>query len=291
MIYLDTFEIPDSGTEEAYLHDFTIKTCFDTYYPFQVFYNKDMPLLEFDDITIFYGGNGSGKSTLLNVIAETLRLKRDSVFNKSNFYSQYVNACEYTLTSNCEGRIPEKSCIITSDDVFDYLLDIRCLNQNIDNRREELLSEFLDLKYSKFKFRSMDDYDALKQSNLAKRSTMSKYVRRSVMDNVREQSNGESAFMYFTSKIQDHALYILDEPENSLSSKLQMELKQFIMDSMRGFKCQFIIATHSPFMLSIPGARIYNLDMETPEVQKWTELETMQDYYELFKAHETEFEE
>lgn len=291
MIYLDTFEIPDSGTEESYMNEFTIKTCFDTYYPFQVFYNREMPLLEFDDITIFYGGNGSGKSTLLNVIAETLSLKRDSVFNKSNFYNEYVNACEYTLTSNCEGHIPEKSCIITSDDVFDYLLDIRCLNQNIDNRREELLSEFLDLKYSKFKFRSMDDYDALKQSNLAKRSTMSKYVRQSVMDNVREQSNGESAFMYFHIKIQDHAIYILDEPENSLSSKLQMELKQFIMDSMRGFKCQFIIATHSPFMLSIPGARIYNLDMETPKVQKWTELETMQDYYELFKAHETEFEE
>mgnify|MGYP006990124335 CR=1 FL=1 len=37
------------------------------------------------------------------------------------------------------------------------------------------------------------------------------------MDNVREHSNGESAFLYFTDKIKENGLYLLDEPENSLS--------------------------------------------------------------------------
>lgn len=76
MIYLESFTLPDSGTEEAYLEQFAKRTCYDSYYPFQVFYNRDMPRLEFEDITIFYGGNGSGKSTLLNVIAEKLQLQR-----------------------------------------------------------------------------------------------------------------------------------------------------------------------------------------------------------------------
>lgn len=286
MIYLDTFEMLDTDVP----YECTKRTCYNTYYPFQVFYNRDMPRLEFDDITIFYGSNGCGKSTLLNVIAEKLQVERDSVFNRSNFYQQYVDGCEYTLMPACEGKVPGQSRIITSDDVFDYVLDVRCLNQNIDNRREELLQEYLDLKYSKFTFYSLDDLDELRKSNMAKKGTQSNYVRKNVMDNVREKSNGESAFMYFTSKIQDHALYLLDEPENSLSSRLQMELRQFIIDSMRGFKCQFIIASHSPFILSIPGARIYDLDMEPPCVRKWTELETMQDYYKLFMEYRDDFE-
>ena len=48
------------------------------------------------------------------------------------------------------------------------------------------------------------------------------------MNNVREYSNGESAFLYFTEKIGEDGLYLLDEPENSLSQKRQMELVNFL---------------------------------------------------------------
>jgi len=289
MIYLEKFTLPDNSTEEYYMEEFTKRTCYDTYYPFQVFYNRDLPPLEFEDITIFYGGNGCGKSTILNVIAEKLSLARDSVFNKSNFYDDYVKICRYFLMPGY-GEIPEGSRIITSDDVFDHLLDVRCLNQNIDNRREELLQEYTELRYSRFRMKSLDDLDQLKKSNRAKGGSQSSFIRNSVMDNIREYSNGESAFLYFTSKIQEKALYILDEPENSLSTKLQTELKQFIIDSMRGFKCQFIIATHSPFMLSIAGAKIYDLDSIPPQIKSWTQLESMRDYYELFISNQKSFE-
>lgn len=288
MIYLEKFMLPDSGTEEDYLEQFTKRTCYDTYYPFQIFYNRELPPLEFEDITIFYGGNGSGKSTILNVIAERLGLARDSVFNKSNFYQDYVNSCRFFMMPGV-GAVPEDSRIITSDDVFDYLLDVRCLNQNIDNRREELMQEYTELRYSRFRMKSLDDLDQLKKSNQAKSKSQSSFIRSNVMNNVRERSNGESAFSYFTSKIRENALYILDEPENSLSTKLQTELKQFIIDSMRGFKCQFIIATHSPFMLSIPCAKIYDLDCMPPQIKAWTELESMRDYYELFMEYRGNF--
>lgn len=248
-----------------------------------------MPKLEFEDITIFYGGNGCGKSTLLNVIAEKLSLARDSVFNKSNFYDDYVKICRYFLMPG-SGEIPEGSRIITSDDVFDHLLDVRCLNQNIDNRREELMDEYTKLRYSQFQLKSLEDLDLLKKSNRAKGGSQSAFVRQNVMDNVREHSNGESAFLYFTSNIRENALYILDEPENSLSTKLQTELKQFIIDSTRSFRCQFIIATHSPFMLSIPGAKIYDLSSTPPQIKAWTQLESMRDYYDLFISNQKSFE-
>lgn len=82
------------------------------------------------------------------------------------------------------------------------------------------------------------------------------------MGNAREHSNGESAILYFEEKIKENALYLLDEPENSLSPERQLELLRFIEDSSRFYGCRFVIATHSPFLLSMKGAKIYDLDEE-----------------------------
>ena len=184
---------------------------------------------------------------------------------------------------------PREIKIITSDDVFDYMLNIRQLNQGIDIKREELFQEYLDAKYSDFKFRSMADYDRLKQVNLSRRSTQSQFVRKSLMDNVREYSNGESAYRYFNEQIEEDGLYILDEPENSLSPQKQIELAKFIEDSTRFFGCQFVISTHSPFLLAITGAKIYDLDENPVDVKSWTALENVKVYQEFFERHKEEF--
>ena len=125
--------------------------------------------------------------------------------------------------------------------------------------------------------------------NAARHKTQSRYVRSELVDNVREYSNGESAFMYFTEKIQENGLYLLDEPENSLSPKLQIELMKFIEDSARFFDCQFIISTHSPFLLALNGAKIYDLDENPVDVKKWTELENVRLFYDFFKKNEKKF--
>ena len=125
----------------------------------------------------------------------------------------------------------------------------------------------------------------------ARHKTMSSFVReRVIAKDIQEQSNGESALMYFSSSIADNGLYILDEPENSMSASMQIKLAKFIEDSARFFNCQFIIATHSPFILEIKDAVIYDLD-STPVSQKtWSELENMRIYYDFFKSHAQEFE-
>ena len=84
--------------------------------------------------------------------------------------------------------------------------------------------------------------------------------------------------------------YCMDEPENSLSPKLQLELVKFLQDSARYFNCQLIIATHSPFILSIAGAKIYDLDQTPVDIRNWTELENVRAYYDFFKKHDGEFE-
>lgn len=109
------------------------------------------------------------------------------------------------------------------------------------------------------------------------------------MLNVREHSNGESALKYFTEKIEDNGLYLLDEPENSLSPERQLDLKKYIEDAARFFSCQFIIATHSPFLLSIKHAKIYDMEGRNVSVKKWTELSNVRIYQEFFKEHSNEF--
>lgn len=262
------------------------RTCYDTFYPFQVLSKHGLTRLDFEPVTILYGGNGSGKTTALNVIAEKLALDRDTLYNRSNFFEDYTGMCDYEE----ELPVPKESKIITSDDVFDFMLNLRSINDGINLKREELFENYLEDKYSHFQMKSLDDYERLKKVNMAKRKTQSRYVRENLMDNVREHSNGESAIIYFSEKIKENGLYLLDEPENSLSPERQQELLRFLQDSARFFGCQFIIATHSPFLLSMNGAKIYDMDEEPVDVKRWTELENVRAYYDFFKKHVHEFE-
>ena len=288
MVYLEWFRFPDAGQEWSFFMNKPElkRTCYDSYYPFQVLAGR-LERLEFEPITILYGGNGSGKTTALNVMAAALGLERDSPYNQSSFFPDYVALCRY---GSAQSKLPGASRAITSDDVFDYMLDLRALNQGIDQTREERFQEYLDAKYADFQMRSLDDYQRLKQVNAARRKSQSQYVRSTLMDNVRERSNGESAFRYFTEQIRDGGLYLLDEPENSLSPARQLELARFLADSARFYRCQLVISTHSPFLLAMEGAKVYDLDRTPAQVRRWTELSNVRAYYDFFRAHEREFE-
>ena len=284
MLYLSRFTFPDDGEEFDFLLSIRRK-CYNSFYPFKVLSSRGLRELELEPVTILYGGNGSGKTTALNVMAEALKLQRDSRYNRSSFFEDYIALCTRELRS----EIPEKSRVITSDDVFDFMLNLRAANAGVDEKREELFQEYLDARYSDFHFRTMEEYDRLKTVNMARSNTQSRYVRKNLMGNLPEHSNGESAFLYFTQRIEEDGLYLLDEPENSLSPTRQQELCQFIEDSARFFHCQFVIATHSPFLLSMQGAKVYDLDADPVTVRRWTELPAVRAYYDFFQAHAKEF--
>lgn len=284
MIYLSRFLFPDKEQEYSFIMG-QKRSCYDSFYPFQVLSKNQLSVLDFEPITILYGGNGSGKTTALNVIAQKLELKRDTIYNRTHFFESYTSMCSYEVKK----PVSEDSRIITSDDVFDFMLNLRTINDGINQKREELFDEYLNAKYSKFRMNSLDDYEQLKKVNMARSKTQSKYVRNNLMGNIREYSNGESAFIYFVERIKDNGLYLLDEPENSLSPQKQQELLKFIENSARFFGGQFIIATHSPFILSAKGAKIYDMDEEPVDIKKWTELSNVRAYYDFFKNHENEF--
>jgi len=293
MTYLTQLTLPSDNTEIDFLRG-QKRTCYGTIYPFKVFPQKQLQYLDFSPVTILYGGNGSGKTTLLNVIAELIGAIRHSQYNKSPFFEQYVELCRIYGEEP-----PQSSQMLSSDDVFDYVINMRYLNENVDFHREELFRGY-GLHHERaveeegyIRLHGLDDYDRwkeVKDAVLSKKS-QSQFVRERLAKNIDMFSNGETAMRYFTDHIDRDAVYLLDEPENSLSIQYQSELAKYISDSARFYNCQFVISTHSPILLSIENARIYDLDRLPVQISRWTELENVRKYYDFFKAHEAEFDE
>ena len=285
MKYIESFHLP-SFNQEA-------RSEYPTKYPFSLYSSREFFDIYFDNITIFYGGNGSGKSTLLNIINSKLELKRKSSFYHDETFDEYVKMCKVKKAWDDdldeEKVIPKNSKIIASEDIFNYILSIRDKNIKTEKNVKELKEDYLSHKFGEFKYRSLEDYDKLALQSEARRVTQSEFVRRRTSF-IKQFSNGENVLRYFDTELENDGLYLLDEPENSLSPKYQIELLKLIVECSRYCDCQFVIATHSPFLLSIPGAKIYNLDLEVVEVNEWTELENVRMYYDFFKKYKDEFE-
>ena len=284
-MYLSAFYFPGEEAESDFL--FGLKTTYDqSVYPYGILPKAGLNEIIFRPVTILYGGNGSGKSTALNVIAEKLRLERNSAYNRSRFFQDYVDRCKAAQ----DERIPKGSRIITSDDVFDMMLDIRSINEGIDRKREELAEDYYTLKREKFQLKSLDDLDHLHRINQARSKTKSRFIENESGKSLRERSNGENAIMFFQSKIEMDTLCLLDEPENSLSPENQLVLADFLSESVRYCGNQLVISTHSPFLLALPGAKIIDLDHHSRIAESWTQLKNPRVYYDFFKKHEHEFE-
>lgn len=73
-----------------------------------------------------------------------------------------------------------------------------------------------------------------------------------------EQSHGESFWALMMNRLNGQGLYILDEPEAALSPTRQMAMLTRMHELVRK-DSQFIIATHSPILLSYPQAKIFEI--------------------------------
>lgn len=291
MIYLKNLILPSESCEDNVLN-LESRTCFSGFYPFRIFPQKKLRELELDHITMLYGGNGSGKSTLLNVIAEKIGADRFCDFNNSAFFDQYLELCNLTYRQR-----PKNAMILSSDDVFDYALSARAINGEINDRRAALIEQYCDIKEKAKKdpsimwLRGLDDYERWRDTMdiVSPKKSQSKYVKNRVNKDIDLFSNGETAKRYFFEKIDKAGIYLLDEPENSLSVEFQMELAEYISLTARAESVQFVIATHSPIFLSLSGAKIYNLDAKPVRCCGWTDLPNVRKYFEFFQMHKDEF--
>ncbi len=305
MKYLESFRFPSIQEEYGFLegaNDYRIKYHRGSFYPFKILSNLDITSVILGNITIFYGGNGCGKTTALNVIAEKLHLKRESLFNSSKFFPEYLEMCSYEVpsarqTADSRSRqyygmekaeLPRGSRIITSDDVFEHCMSQRRFNSDIDRQRADA-EERYNAVIGETGLNPLQDYERYKERAEALKSR-SKYIRKRVCEEAEERSNGESAMVYFTERMEEDGLYLLDEPENSLSFENQTELAGYIEECVSRYGYQFIIATHSPIFLAMKDAVIYDFDTPPVKTKEWTELGGVRALYGFFRSHREEFE-
>ena len=311
MKFITSVSFPSNESLVAYMNGHTYED-----WPFKVFLDRELGSLLLDDITILYGNNGSGKSTILNCLAEKVGaarnkpLYREKKYLRTSAYSEYAGHYEETSIvyyplqdyldyieiskgtdpdTGFEMASPNNLRLITSDDIFTKINNtIRSNNIAIDET-DKALDDYFSAKFSGYKFESLKDYEALKARNAAQKKSASKYVKENTRKKLEMHSNGETAISYFEDMFEPDGLYFLDEPENCLSPIFQLELMKIIMKAKRFLNCQFIIATHSPLILSLPDALVYDLDSKPVESKEWFELENVKAYFNFFYKNKDKF--
>lgn len=112
--YIQCFRFPDEDME----WDFAMRikrNCYDSFYPFQILTKHHFRQIDFEPITHSYGGNGSWKVYCFKCSGRKIKAKRETLYNKSNFYGDYLDLCEVEYGSGVQEKsrlLPVMMCLI-----------------------------------------------------------------------------------------------------------------------------------------------------------------------------------
>ncbi|MBN7772967.1 AAA family ATPase [Clostridium aminobutyricum] len=247
-------------------------------YPYNIFTKKECDWLVFEPISILYGNNASGKSTLLNIIANKLKMTGAECGADINPWFQiFLEECDFTLGEKENGKplfdLPKHSRYIKSEDVM-YV--VKKIQQAMILKESYLFQKASEGMEEDAVKRFANSYELKKKMDI-------------MLFNQEKYSNGETTLQVLEDSIYPDCLYLLDEPEMSLSPQNQVLLAEKINEATRYLSCQFIVATHSPFMLGTLQGKIFNLDSKELSVSRWSDLENVRYFYDFFKKNEEAF--
>lgn len=92
-------------------------------------------------------------------------------------------------------------------------------------------------------------------------------------------SHGEGFVRFFEERMSRQGLYFMDEPESALSPRRQLQLLAILAEVQSSAVSQVIMATHSPILMAVPGARL--LQIGHRGLRPVTLLET--DHFRLYQ--------
>jgi predicted ATPase len=72
-------------------------------------------------------------------------------------------------------------------------------------------------------------------------------------------SHGEAFLRLFADRMAGGGLFVIDEPESALSPRHQAMLLRFLAEIQAEADAQVILATHSPILMAVPGARLWRI--------------------------------
>ena len=196
-------------------------------FPFNIPALSNLETMDFHrDVTFFIGENGSGKSTLLEGIAIAMGFAGQGGTQNVDVEDRYGASSISNYIRVRKGFNPKDRFFLRAETLYnfgDYLED---LVRNPDAR-----------------------------------TTSAQVFARYGGKSLHAQSHGESFMSIFVNALGGHGLYLFDEPEAALSPARQLAALVRIEDLVNQ-QSQFIIATHSPILLSYPRAKIYLFDQD-----------------------------
>ena len=220
----------------------------DPTFPFSIPSIRSLDVLEMDTpVVLFVGENGSGKSTLLEALAIASRLptvgSQSAAHDKTLEAQRRLALCLKLVW----GRRSHRGFFLRAEDFFGFA-----------RRLAELRQGFLDdLTTIDKEYHDRSDLARMLAAAPARRSLGEMEGRYG--ENLDARSHGESFLQLFQSRLVPQGLYLLDEPEAALSPQSQLAFLAMIKNSVDDGS-QFVIATHSPILMSIPGATILSFD-------------------------------
>ncbi|MGG1573051.1 AAA family ATPase [Fictibacillus sp. NRS-1165] len=193
------------------------------------------------NVTFVVGENGMGKSTLLEAIAVAMGFNAEGGSLNFNFttYDSHSHLDDYLTVVRGTER-PKDGFFLRAESFY-----------NVASNIEEMDNEFA------FGPKVIDSFGG---------------------KSLHEQSHGEAFFATFLNRFRGKGIYILDEPEAALSPLRQLSMVSRIHELVND-NSQFIIATHSPIIMSYPSAKIVEL---TEEGLQETSLEET-NHYQIMK--------
>jgi predicted ATPase len=198
-------------------------------------------------VCCFVGENGSGKSTLMEALAIATGLPTVGSVTAARDRSLASQARLARCLKLVWTRRAHRGFFLRAEDFFGFA-----------RRLVEMRTEFKeDLKEIDKDYRDRSDYARMLAKGPANRSLGEMQNRYG--EDLDANSHGESFLKLFQSRLVPGGLYLLDEPEVALSPQSQLAFLAMIKSSVDDGS-QFVIATHSPILMAIPGATIYSFD-------------------------------
>ncbi len=205
---------------------------------------KDFESIRFDSpISFFVGENGSGKSTMLEGIAAALKVPvaGSGRLEDDPSLSSAVELGNY-LTLKFSTRF-NHGLLARAEDFVGFARKVKSDIKALEQEYLEALEQYKG-----------GDFNLTRNAILGEKNAL---LKRYGVD-LEAMSHGEGFLKLFNARITGRGIYLIDEPEAALSPIRQLSLISLLVEKVKKQGAQFIIATHSPIIMSTPQSSVYH---------------------------------